>query len=111
MLQDETCFFLAVDLDEENWQGDAAALLETCRQLDVPAALEALCRQLILRVDDAQTTAFPLDACFACIAFSFIDRCPCPPGWESPLPSTYHAAKYGARSDFAFIRIGGPPRA
>jgi len=40
MLQDETCFFLAVDFDEEDWPGDAAAFLETCWRLDVPAALE-----------------------------------------------------------------------
>jgi superfamily II DNA or RNA helicase/very-short-patch-repair endonuclease len=40
MLQDETCFFLAVDLDGETWSEDARAFLETCRQLDVPAALE-----------------------------------------------------------------------
>lgn len=40
MLQDETCFFLAVDFDEEDWQRDAAAFLETCRRLNVPASLE-----------------------------------------------------------------------
>jgi superfamily II DNA or RNA helicase/very-short-patch-repair endonuclease len=40
MLQDETCFFLAVDFDEEDWQRDAAAFLQSCRRLDVPAALE-----------------------------------------------------------------------
>jgi hypothetical protein len=40
MLLDETCFFLAVDFDEEDWQRDAAAFLETCRRLKVPAALE-----------------------------------------------------------------------
>jgi superfamily II DNA or RNA helicase/very-short-patch-repair endonuclease len=40
MLQDETCFFLAVDFDDENWQQDAAAFLETCRRLEVPAVLE-----------------------------------------------------------------------
>jgi len=40
MLQDETCFFLAVDLDGEAWQRDAAAFLETCRRLAVPAVLE-----------------------------------------------------------------------
>ena len=40
MLQDETCFFMAVDFDDEDWQRDAAAFLETCRRLDVPAALE-----------------------------------------------------------------------
>ena len=40
MLQDETCFFLAVDFDREEWQRDAAAFLATCRRLDVPAVLE-----------------------------------------------------------------------
>ena len=40
MLQDETCFFLAVDFDDENWQQDAAAFLETCRRLEVPAVME-----------------------------------------------------------------------
>ncbi len=40
MLQDETCFFLAADFDRENWQEDAGAFLETCRRLDLPAALE-----------------------------------------------------------------------
>ena len=40
MLQDETCFFLAVDFDGEKWAADAAAFLKTCGQLDVPVALE-----------------------------------------------------------------------
>lgn len=40
MLQDETCFFLAMDFDKADWQQDAAAVLETCRRLDVPAFLE-----------------------------------------------------------------------
>ena len=40
MLQDETCFFLAVDFDREGWQDDAKAFCETCRHLGVPAALE-----------------------------------------------------------------------
>ena len=40
MLQDETCFFLAVDFDGEAWQPDAAAFLETCRRLNVSAVLE-----------------------------------------------------------------------
>ena len=40
MLLDETCFFLAIDLDKANWQDDAIAVLETCRRLDVPAFLE-----------------------------------------------------------------------
>jgi hypothetical protein len=40
MMQDETCFFLAMDFDEDDWQRDAAAALETCRRLEVSAALE-----------------------------------------------------------------------
>jgi superfamily II DNA or RNA helicase/very-short-patch-repair endonuclease len=40
MLQDETCFVLAVDFDKEGWREDAKAFLETCRHLKVPAALE-----------------------------------------------------------------------
>ena len=40
MLVDETCFFLAVDFDGDDWQRDAGAFRETCRRLDVPVALE-----------------------------------------------------------------------
>jgi superfamily II DNA or RNA helicase/very-short-patch-repair endonuclease len=40
MLRDETCFFLAADFDKATWQEDAGAFLETCRQMNVPAALE-----------------------------------------------------------------------
>jgi superfamily II DNA or RNA helicase len=40
MLPDETCCFLAVDLDGQDWSKDATAFLETCRQFEVPAALE-----------------------------------------------------------------------
>lgn len=40
MLLDESCFFLAADFDKTTWQDDAAAYLETCRQMDLPAALE-----------------------------------------------------------------------
>ena len=40
MLLDETCFFLAIDLDKSNWQDDAVAVMETCRRLDIPAVLE-----------------------------------------------------------------------
>jgi len=40
MLQDETCFFLAADFDKTHWQEDAAAILETCRRMDLAAALE-----------------------------------------------------------------------
>lgn len=40
LLLDESCCFLAVDFDKANWQDDAAAFLEVCRRLDLPAALE-----------------------------------------------------------------------
>ena len=40
MLSDETCLFLALDFDKEQWQADSAAFLETCQRLSIPAALE-----------------------------------------------------------------------
>ena len=40
MLLDETCLFLAVDFDKDNWPADAGAFVATCRELDVPVALE-----------------------------------------------------------------------
>src|SRR4029079_8123482 len=35
LLQDETCFFLAVDFDKGAWRDDAGAFLETCRRLNL----------------------------------------------------------------------------
>jgi superfamily II DNA or RNA helicase/very-short-patch-repair endonuclease len=40
LLQDETCFFLAVDFDKVGWREDAGAFLEACRHLNLPAAVE-----------------------------------------------------------------------
>jgi superfamily II DNA or RNA helicase len=40
MLADETCYFLAMDFDKESWREDVLAVMETCRLLDLPAALE-----------------------------------------------------------------------
>lgn len=40
LLRDETCFFLAIDLDKQNWREDARAVMDTCRRLGLPAALE-----------------------------------------------------------------------
>lgn len=40
LLFDDTCVFLAVDFDGETWIEDAQAFLATCREVDVPAALE-----------------------------------------------------------------------
>lgn len=40
MLKDETCWFIAIDFDKEQWKRDASAYLETCRMRNVPASLE-----------------------------------------------------------------------
>ncbi len=40
LLQDETCWFLAVDFDKENWAADASAVIDTCHGKGIPAALE-----------------------------------------------------------------------
>ncbi len=40
LLLDETCFFLAVDFDNEGWQADSTAFLRGCRRLGLSAALE-----------------------------------------------------------------------
>jgi hypothetical protein len=40
LLPDETCWFLAVDFDQHSWKEDAAAFIHSCREWNVPAALE-----------------------------------------------------------------------
>ncbi len=40
MLEDDSCYFLAVDFDESDWRDDALAFLQSCEDLGVPAALE-----------------------------------------------------------------------
>ncbi|MFC2059218.1 hypothetical protein ACFLTS_06260 [Chloroflexota bacterium] len=40
LLPDETCYFLAADFDKQSWMEDAAAFLETCRQMEIPASVE-----------------------------------------------------------------------
>lgn len=40
ILADETCYFLAMDFDKESWRHDVLAVMETCRILQIPAALE-----------------------------------------------------------------------
>jgi superfamily II DNA or RNA helicase len=37
---DDTCSFLAVDFDGEDWSSDALAFVTACREVDAPAALE-----------------------------------------------------------------------
>ncbi|MBI5526021.1 MAG: DEAD/DEAH box helicase family protein [Deltaproteobacteria bacterium] len=40
LLPDETCWFLAADLDKKSWQEDIAAFVETCQAHGVPVAIE-----------------------------------------------------------------------
>jgi len=40
LLQDEKCWFLAVDFDKDGWQSDVHAFRETCDDLGVHAAVE-----------------------------------------------------------------------
>ncbi|EID2631586.1 DEAD/DEAH box helicase family protein [Escherichia coli] len=40
LLEDDSCYFLAVDFDEAEWQKDASAFMRACDELSVPAALE-----------------------------------------------------------------------
>lgn len=40
LLEDDSCYFLAVDFDEAEWRDDALAFIQSCEELGVPAALE-----------------------------------------------------------------------
>ena len=40
LLTDDRCYFLAADLDEADWQEDALAFTQSCREMHLPAALE-----------------------------------------------------------------------
>ncbi len=40
LLEDDSCYFLAVDFDEAEWRDDSRAFMQSCRDLGVPAALE-----------------------------------------------------------------------
>ncbi len=40
LLPDNTCHFLAVDFDGENWTSDAIAFIETCQKLNISVGLE-----------------------------------------------------------------------
>ncbi|MES2947738.1 MAG: DEAD/DEAH box helicase family protein [Pseudomonadota bacterium] len=40
LLVDNRCYFLAIDFDEADWREDARAVLQTCLDNDLPAALE-----------------------------------------------------------------------
>jgi hypothetical protein len=40
LLEDDTCYFLAIDFDEAEWRDDACGFVQSCCDLGVPAALE-----------------------------------------------------------------------
>jgi len=40
LLNDDHCYFLAVDFDKQEWREDAGAFMQSCLDLDIPAALE-----------------------------------------------------------------------
>lgn len=40
LLVDDRCYFLAIDFDDAQWREDARAVLQTCLENDLPAALE-----------------------------------------------------------------------
>jgi len=40
LLQDDTCWFLATDFDDESWRDDVRAVRETCAHLGLPAYIE-----------------------------------------------------------------------
>lgn len=40
LLEDDSCYFLAVDFDEAEWRDDASAFAQSCAELGVPVALE-----------------------------------------------------------------------
>jgi len=40
MLPDETCYFLAIDFDEADWQKDITIVREVCSEFDIPIVLE-----------------------------------------------------------------------
>jgi len=40
MLEDETCYFLAIDFDDGEWQKDISAIREICNEFNIPFAVE-----------------------------------------------------------------------
>ena len=39
LLENDTCYFLAIDFDESTWKNDALAFLQSCQELAIPASL------------------------------------------------------------------------
>jgi len=38
--QDDRCYFLALDFDDADWREDVRSLIQSCRELDIPIAVE-----------------------------------------------------------------------
>lgn len=40
LLKDESCYFLAIDFDDDGWKEDVTTLRKTCREKNIPVAIE-----------------------------------------------------------------------
>ncbi len=40
LFDNDTCCFLAIDFDDADWQGDVCAVMQSCRDLAIPAVVE-----------------------------------------------------------------------
>lgn len=40
MLEDETCYFLAIDFDDDGWEKDVTVIMEVCKEKGIPFAVE-----------------------------------------------------------------------
>jgi hypothetical protein len=40
LLEDDSCYFLAIDFDEAEWRDDIRAFVQSCAELDVPVSVE-----------------------------------------------------------------------
>jgi superfamily II DNA or RNA helicase len=63
LLGDDRCYFLAVDFDEADWREDALAFMQSCREVQIPAALE-----ISRSGNGAHVWIFFADPVFACEA-------------------------------------------
>jgi hypothetical protein len=59
LLQDETCWLLAVDFDKKTWQKDAAAFLVACREMNVPAVWNVLAQETAAMFGYSSIERFP----------------------------------------------------
>jgi hypothetical protein len=59
LLQDETCWILAVDFDKKTWQQDAAAFLTACREFEVPRRWSARGQETVVMYGYSLRTQSP----------------------------------------------------